>query len=357
MAKAQSTRIAHGSDRGEGLLGRTVLGLNEALSSLQAWSVEAKKGAQKGARMMASGAVCQPQVERTSSWGTTKAQKGQSNVMGAITSCTGTPEGGSPLRSMKRFVDNAVDQMDQAVDEAVRRMEAPRRQSNEALTNAPSMPRVSTPHPNASNMIYNLDSNDDDDDYDEELQMRRLGSWETDGTFGTIGTYQSTTTIKSDDKQQTQPLDDDGNPINPRLLEKLENAQKRSGKTKRKRLVKFDYPPVSSLRQCPRPDEEDLPNMFFSEGELDQLEDDRISTFVADDVEIVAVASSMSEDPKPAKSKAQLGNNYVPAPRRGSAAGAKPKKSSKRSGDDKRLIKSVQIYLRERSTVCSSKRT
>ena len=41
-----------------------------------------------------------------------------------------------------------------------------------------------------------------------------------------------------------------------------------------------------------RPDPEDLPNLFFTEDELDQIEDDRYSTMSTDDVEIVAVSSS-----------------------------------------------------------------
>jgi len=61
--------------------------------------------------------------------------------------------------------------------------------------------------------------------------------------------------------------------------------------------VKFDYPPISSMKQCPRTDPKEIPRLFFTEEELDQIEDDRVSTYIADDVEVVAVASSLSEDP------------------------------------------------------------
>jgi len=58
---------------------------------------------------------------------------------------------------------------------------------------------------------------------------------------------------------------------------------------RRKRVVQFHYPPVSSLRQCPRTDPKDVPNLFYSPEELDQIEYDRDETAGADDVELVAV--------------------------------------------------------------------
>ena len=92
-------------------------------------------------------------------------------------------------------------------------------------------------------------------------------------------------------------FDDEGNAINPVLLEKAKrHREQRKKKKGRKRLVKFDYPPISSLRECPRTDPADLPNLFFTEEELDQIEDDRYNTKTADDVEIVAISSIKSGD-------------------------------------------------------------
>jgi hypothetical protein len=92
-------------------------------------------------------------------------------------------------------------------------------------------------------------------------------------------------------------FDDEGNAINPVLLEKAKrHREQRKKKKGRKRLVKFDYPPISSLRECPRADPADLPNLFFTEDELDQIEDDRFNTKTADDVEIVAISSIKSGD-------------------------------------------------------------
>jgi hypothetical protein len=231
-------------------------------------------------------------------------------------------------------------------------------------------------------------------DEDEIDQLRRLGSWDTNGTFGTIGTNLSSSTLSMNDLHTnfSPVFDDDGNEIDPKLLQKtIESSKKRH--SQRKRLVKFDYPPVSSVRECPRVDEDDLSKVFFAEGELEQFEDDRISTNVADDIEIVAVASSSSseQDQSPAQEAVEntpqdrLAKNYVPTPRRKRpsreehttfehASNAKGKFSIHRhhtpNGDspiyrssnsdvvpkrkEKRLIKSVQIYLRERS-VCHSR--
>jgi hypothetical protein len=229
---------------------------------------------------------------------------------------------------------------------------------------------------------------------DEIDQLRRLGSWDTNGTFGTIGTNLSSSTLSMNDLYTnfSPVFDDDGNEIDPKLLQKtIESSKKRH--SQRKRLVKFDYPPVSSMRECPRVDEDDLSKVFFAEGELEQFENDRISTNVADDIEIVAVASSSSseQDLSPAQGTAEntpqdrLASNYVPTPRRKRSSreesttfeyanNAKGKFSIHRhhtpNGDspiyrsgnsnlvprrkEKRLIKSVQIYLRERS-VCHSR--
>lgn len=226
---------------------------------------------------------------------------------------------------------------------------------------------------------------------EEDQQVRRLGSWETDGTFGTIETRQSSGV--TNDYIIGATTDDDGKPIDKKLLETTMAASQKRSSQKRKRVVKFHYPPVSSLKQCPRAPKEDLPRMFFSENELDQLEADRISTFVADDVEIVAVTSSLSEIDVPlfntpeeevtSLREDRLSRNYVSTPRRKGASGSsatntfltpstkasasfttratspaatRPLPSTgigrdkMKNSNDKRLLKSVQIYLRERST-------
>ena len=337
----------------DGLLDRTVLNLNDAFSTLQTWT-SPKHNIQRD----------------NPNW---KEGDNFRSILGALAACT---PGGSPLSSVKDFMDDAVDRVDKAVDKVV---DSPRNRPN-TETKTSSIDH----QPDLNAFIDSLE-----DDFDEELQMHRLTSWDTNGTFGTIGTHQSMIPFPEANGTSFQnAVDDDGNPINPRILEKaIESSQKRT--VKRKRLVKFAYPPVSSLRQCPRAAEEDLPSMFFSELELDQLEDDRLSTFVADDVEIVAVASSLSEVDAPGQDilddpprEGRLGSSYVSTPRRKktphhtafdesvSAPLSKPSRRpatpgprSKREetekvdhSKDKRLIKSVQIYLRERSTANSSRR-
>jgi hypothetical protein len=251
-------------------------------------------------------------------------------------------------------------------------------------------------------------SRDDDDNtigtldtlQEETNQLRRLGSWGTVGTTGTSGTNGTAETgFNSLDLSggpmeiNVGPLDDEGNPIDPLLLE---TTQRTRGKRnpRRERLVRFDYPPIKSLRQCPRHDPAMFPDLWFTEHELDQIEDDRYSTMSIDDIEIVAVASK-SEQGQTQKSK--LKGYKSPRARRGAAFADPPVEARhsltpssareppetgwkqakarpttpyrhRRQEDEEeeaefptspgakstesggRLVKGVQIYLRERST-------
>ena len=114
-----------------------------------------------------------------------------------------------------------------------------------------------------------------------------------------------------------QPIvDDDGNEISSEMITSLKarreqraaaaasaaGTSQRTKKTSssRRRVVQFDYPPISSLRECPRHDPADQGKLFFSEEELDELEEDRIACKMVDDVEVVAVsavASAASSSP------------------------------------------------------------
>jgi hypothetical protein len=164
----------------------------------------------------------------------------------------------------------------------------------------------------STTMSYN---NNDYDDEDEDDQMRRLASW---GTYGTIGTNESldNTSYKFNNVDSDTGLDDDGNPIDMQLLEKaIRNRMKIQNKNmgikqntvtttvvapiSKKRTVQFAYPPITSLKQCPRIDPGDVDILFFSDEELATYEHDRRSTGVIDDVEIVAVSTSISSEEIP----------------------------------------------------------
>ena len=69
----------------------------------------------------------------------------------------------------------------------------------------------------------------------DEMQMHRLTSWGTIGTDGSIGTCESSVSLTTETERGGSPcLDDDGNPINPVLLEKtIAASQKRRPKRKR----------------------------------------------------------------------------------------------------------------------------
>jgi len=143
---------------------------------------------------------------------------------------------------------------------------------------------------------------------EEQQQLRRLTSW------GTVGTYETSETSGTPDTRNSHTNnpasratangvleDDDGIPIDANLLRnksKLNNAAAKScsKKPRRKRVVRFDYPPISSLRECPRTQPEQIGELFFTENELGQIEDDRYSTISADDVEIVAISTSTTGD-------------------------------------------------------------
>ena len=147
----------------------------------------------------------------------------------------------------------------------------------------------------------------------EEEMMHRLGSW---STFGTLATQDS---IETNLDETTVLYDDDGHQISSVLLEKARRKREAArAKASAQRTVKFEYPPVTSLRQCPRPEPEDMDQLYFTSEELDAYEDDRRTTKIVDDVEIVAVSSSDSNEipvPPPAP-KAQVAS---PSPsRRGS---------------------------------------
>ena len=232
---------------------------------------------------------------------------------------------------------------------------------------------------------------------EESNQIRRLASWNTINTMatnGTNGTYETDVSLGTEEGPpvgiKIGVTDDDGNAIDPYLLSKTQQTRDKRKPRRREKVVKFDYPPIKSLRTCPRPNPEDLPDLFFTEIELDQIEDDRYSTMSTDDVEIVAVdnkgpehhteASKFSKymtslksqkgakfaDSSPSRHSAVDGRDppeagwrsikeraSTPMPRRSDGdrdsqiSSAMPPKSPMSS---ERLVKGVQIYLRERST-------
>ncbi|VEU40666.1 unnamed protein product [Pseudo-nitzschia multistriata] len=285
---------------------------------------------------------------------------------------------------------------------------------------------------------------------DENSVLRRLGSWGTvnsqytagttgtAATFGTMATYDTggdtegglsvvgpvsaavaaasaakLASAANGDQSMAQGgaevfRDDNGQRIDPLLIERAmkkqqqnlpkessllgKKSQRKSRRQRRKKVVKFDYPPIKSLRQYTRPDPEDLPKLFFTEDELDQIEDDRYSTMSTDDIEIVAVSSkegssinASADDGDAAATDGDTRRNTkkCAAGKKKSSGGdeeyelgCKPVKGRSgtpirrraRGGDDdvkqthsgdtssngprspRRLVKGVQIYLRERST-------
>ena len=135
------------------------------------------------------------------------------------------------------------------------------------------------------------------------------------------------------------------------------------------------------MKQFPRHDPENIPNLFFTEQELDQIECDRYSTMSTDDIEIVAVTAKdargkekisklrnqenrgktdNSRDPEN-ELKSTRGRDSTPIKRRHAGNGdnrpddCEGKSDENKESDQKastrneRMVKGVQIYLRERS--------
>jgi hypothetical protein len=56
--------------------------------------------------------------------------------------------------------------------------------------------------------------------------------------------------------------------------------------------VKFRHPVITSTHHRPMTEDDDIANLFFTEEEMDELEDDRYSTKFVDDVEVFAQGKS-----------------------------------------------------------------
>ena len=61
---------------------------------------------------------------------------------------------------------------------------------------------------------------------------------------------------------------------------------------KKTRSVKFQYPVITKTHHRPMTEDEDVENLFFTEEEMEVLEEDRLATKFADDVEVLAEGQS-----------------------------------------------------------------
>lgn len=137
-----------------------------------------------------------------------------------------------------------------------------------------------------------------------DIQLyNRMNSWETNGTFTTVGTINTEAGM---DTNSILPSSD----VSPRKSTKKDtenlstNADKatserdtkyKSKKKHIKRVVNFEYPPISSMKECPRLTDEEKKKLFFTEEELDLYEEDR-KQILCDDIEVIAVEFTGSED-------------------------------------------------------------
>jgi hypothetical protein len=129
-------------------------------------------------------------------------------------------------------------------------------------------------------------------DEEEDIRVRRLASWNTQGTIEQIDT------IDSLENSMTQQMDDSGYSVESKKGKYARATKTKDKKYSRRRVVSFEYPPVTSMRQCPRLDREQLPELFFTQEELEDYEADRECTYNTDDIEIVAISHSLSDGDK-----------------------------------------------------------
>lgn len=129
----------------------------------------------------------------------------------------------------------------------------------------------------------------------------RMNSWETNGTFTTVGTVN---TMNTDLAPVQSSLDfslhdsktETGDPSEHVCKDTPEQSAKDKTKQKKnKRVVNFEYPPISSMKECPRLTEEEKKKLFFTEEELDLYEADR-KQILCDDIEVIAIEFTDSEE-------------------------------------------------------------
>ena len=140
----------------------------------------------------------------------------------------------------------------------------------------------------------------------------------------------------------------------------------RESSSKENHQVQFHYPPITSVRLRPRTESDEINLLFFAPEELDEIEDDRLDTRATDDVETLAVgeirsstassaASTFDYDDQDSSSALMIaGSGYskvVRSPKQASSPRQSPSpRNNARSSGGKRLIRGVQIMLREKST-------
>jgi len=135
-----------------------------------------------------------------------------------------------------------------------------------------------------------------------DIQLyNRMNSWETNGTFTTVGTS-NTNEVKTD-TLHVKPSDLSALKSEREMKHKsmqqkevpTDSITNISVKKRTKRAVNFEYPPISSMKECPRITEEEKKKLFFSEEELDVYEQDR-KQILCDDVEVIAVEFTDSDE-------------------------------------------------------------
>ena len=134
------------------------------------------------------------------------------------------------------------------------------------------------------------------------------------------------------------------------------NNERRNPPTNRN--VQFHYPPITSVRVRPRTKSDDIKELFFAPEELDEIEDDRSDTKAADDIETLAVGGDNWSVPTSGSSiftadeddQDSAGGKLLGGAGASNVMFDRSPRNKRLSAGDKRIVRGVQIMLRDKST-------
>jgi hypothetical protein len=120
--------------------------------------------------------------------------------------------------------------------------------------------------------------------------------------------------------------------------------------------VQFQYPPITSIHLRPRTESDEIDRLYFAPDELDQIEDDRSDTKAADDIETLCVIANPSEDMEsvpgvtesldsPSDELDSSVFSFISGRKKSSSPGSSSTENKKKT----RIVRGVQILLREKS--------
>lgn len=135
-------------------------------------------------------------------------------------------------------------------------------------------------------------------------------------------------------------------------VDSIPNNERNAAGTTSSKNVQFHYPPITSVKLRPRTRSEDINELFFSPEEIDEIEDDRSDTRASDDVETLAIVTE-DWNAVPTCTSSDVTDDDDEDSRSGMllpGAGPLETRRSRVCAAERKIVKGVQIMLREKST-------